>query len=403
MKILAYTSPARGHLHPMMPPLLALKKRGAEVHVRTLSHSVEGVRAAGLDAEPIDPRIEALPIDDYLASSQIKGGKRTYEIWARRAPIEVGDLRAAIASVGPDLLVVDTSTFGARAAAEASGLPWAESRPFLLEDRAPGVPPYGLGFRPRTDLVGKIRDAIFYKVVGRFDQAARLPAINAGREAAGLQPLARAAEGRHRAPRTLYFTAEPFDYARPAIPGLIPVGPCAWDSPAEPDFELDERPLVLVTCSSEFQNDADIARAALEGLADSHQVVVTSAGVDPATLPAPKGAVVRRFLPHAPLLKKAEAVICHGGMGATQKTLAHGVPLVLVPWGRDQLDVAAHVLEADADVSVARKKLSAETLRDAVRVAKAKRAGAERVAAGYEATGGAETAADALAGLLNGA
>ncbi len=55
MRVLAYTSPARGHLNPMMGPLVELSRRGAEVHVRTLASQVDGVRAAGLRCEPIDP------------------------------------------------------------------------------------------------------------------------------------------------------------------------------------------------------------------------------------------------------------------------------------------------------------------------------------------------------------
>jgi UDP:flavonoid glycosyltransferase YjiC (YdhE family) len=267
------------------------------------------------------------------------------------------------------------------------------------------VPPFGLGLRPRGGLAGRVRDRLLGAVVARFDAQAGLPAVNAGRGAAGLPPLARAADTRHRGALTLYCTAEPFDYRRPPIDGVLPVGPLVWDPPAELDAEVaaaldgDERPLVLVSCSSEFQGDGAIAAAALEGLTDRFQVVVTSAGVDPATLPARGGAVVRRFLPHAPLLARAAVVVCHGGMGVTQKALAAGVPVVVVPWGRDQLDVAVHVLEADAGARVPRRRLTARRLAEAVELARAKAAGAAAVAAGYAATGGATAAADALAAL----
>jgi hypothetical protein len=67
----------------------------------------------------------------------------------------------------------------------------------------------------------------------------------------------------------------------------------------------DDRPLVLVACSSEFQDDSAIAAAAIEGLAGDHRVVVTTAGVDPADLPRRGDAVVERHLPHSPLLERA--------------------------------------------------------------------------------------------------
>jgi len=126
---------------------------------------------------------------------------------------------------------------------------------------------------------------------------------------------------------------------------VLPVGPLAWDPPAPLDAEVaaalaaDARPLVLVSCSSEFQDDAAIAAAALEGLADRFQVVVTSAGVDPATLPARGGAVVRRFLPHGPLLERAAVVVARAvaeGYAATGGVRAAGDALAALAEGRRQ-------------------------------------------------------------------
>ena len=402
MKVLAYTSPARGHLNPMMGPLLELARRGAEVHVRTLASAVGAVRTAGLDGEPIDPAIEAIEMDDHAQRGQIAKGKRNMAVWGERAPLEVEDLRRAIADVGPAVALIDTTTFGAMAVAEAAGLRWAESRPFLLDEPAPGIPPFGLGLRPRGGLVGRVRDGFFGIIAGRFDAKNQMPVVNAGREAAGLPPVRKVSEMRNRAPLTLYFTAEPFEYARPLPSGLVMVGAASWDEPAGlPPLPADDRPLVLVACSSEFQDDGEIARAALAGLTDRYRVVVTSAGVDPAALEPRGGAVIERFLPHSELLPRAAVTVCHGGMGITQKSLAHGVPVCVVPWGRDQLDVAARVEEAGAGAILPRKRLSPERLAAAVDRALECGAGAARVKAGYEATGGSATAADALEDLAS--
>jgi UDP:flavonoid glycosyltransferase YjiC (YdhE family) len=401
MKALAYTSPARGHLNPMMGPLLELRRRGADVHVRTLAAEVEAVCEAGLACEPIDPAIEAIEMDDHRMRGQIAKGKRGFAVWAERAVLEVPDFRRAVDEVGPDVVLVDTNTFGAKAAAEADGLAWAEARPYLIEDPAPGVPPFGLGLRPRGGVTGRVRDALVGVVADRFDAKARLPVVNAGRDAAGMAPLRDPAAMRERAPLTLYFTATPFEYERPMPPGVVMVGAATWDPHAQlPPLPGDDRPLVLVACSSEFQDDGEIARAALAGLSERYRVVVTCAGVDPATLRPAHGAIVERFLPHSELLPLAAATVCHGGMGITQKSLAHGVPVCVVPWGRDQLDVAAHVEEAAAGVDLPRKRLTPERLLEAVDRTRACAAGAARVKAGYEATGGAATAADALERLV---
>jgi UDP:flavonoid glycosyltransferase YjiC (YdhE family) len=71
-----------------------------------------------------------------------------------------------------------------------------------------------------------------------------------------------------------------------------------------------------------------------------------------------------------------------------------------VPWARDQLDVAAHVLEAGAGTKLSRRKLSPTCLAAAVDAARECAPGAARVKAGYEATGTVKTAAAAIERLL---
>ncbi len=402
MKVLAYTSPARGHLNPMMGPLLELRRRGAEVHVRTLSPAVESVRTAGLKAAPISPAVEAIEHDDHEASTHMASGARAYATFKARAPHEVPDFEAALEAVGPDLALVDCTTYGAKAVAERSGIPWAESQPFLLQESGAGLPPAGLGMRPLGPPLGPLRDRPFGLVMNRFDARFRLPPVNAGRRAAGLTRFAHLAESHFRAALTLYFTAEPFDYPRRLPPSVRMVGPGLWDPPAAEPVALPagDRPLVLVACSSEFQDDGEIAAAALAGLRDRYRLVVTTAGVDPDSLGDRGDALVDRFLPHGEILLHADVVVCHGGMGVTQKALSFGVPVCVVPWGRDQLDVAAHVVAAEAGTRVSRRRLSPTGLAAAVEEARGRRAGAARVKAGYEATGGAAAAADALESLV---
>jgi MGT family glycosyltransferase len=401
VKVLAYTSPARGHLIPMMGPLLELRRRGAEVHVRTLAAAVEDVRAAGLEAAPISPAIEAVPHDDHEARIQITSGARSFATLRRRARHEVPDLEAALDAVAPDIVLVDSTTFGAKAVAERRGLPWAVSRPSLIEEAAADGTPFGLGLRPLGPPLGPLRNRALALALAGFDRRSRLPAVNAGRRAAGLPPLARPSEMRHRAPLTLYYTATPFDYPRRLPPSVVMIGPSLWDPAPEQSLDLPrgDRPLVLVGCSSEFQDDGAIAAAALAGLHDRYRIVVTTAGVDPASLGDPGDAVVARFLPHVPIMLQADVVVCHGGMGITQKALAFGVPVCVVPWGRDQLDVAAHVVTAGAGTRVSRRRLSPARLAAAVDAALTCRDGAARVKAGFEATGGVATGADALEAL----
>ena len=171
------------------------------------------------------------------------------------------------------------------------------------------------------------------------------------------------------------------------------IGASAWEPPAEAPAWLDtiDRPLVLVTTSSEFQDDGVLVRTALEALADEPVSVVATmpAGV-PDDLVVPANARVERFVPHGPLLERADVAVTHGGMGGTQKALSHGVPVCVVPFGRDQMEVARRVEVSGSGTRLPATRLDPDRLRHAVREAMGCTEGARRVAEGYRATGGVE-------------
>jgi UDP:flavonoid glycosyltransferase YjiC (YdhE family) len=65
--ILAYTSPALGHLLPISALLAELSGRGHTVHLRTLSTGVGVGHRLGFTTDAIDPRIEGIELDDWKA------------------------------------------------------------------------------------------------------------------------------------------------------------------------------------------------------------------------------------------------------------------------------------------------------------------------------------------------
>lgn len=397
MKILTYTSPATGHLFPIMPTLLELRNRGHEVVVRTLSSTVAAVEQQGLSAAAIDPRIEAIEHDDYRGRTPVAKMKRSLAKFLERAPIEFEDLPATIERERPDALLVDAMCWGGHAAAEVSGLPWAQWFPFPMPLRSKDAPPFGPGLAPAGGAAGRLRDRLLGPPLARSYAKAFLPQLNAFREGVGAGRLGSSDELFTSPPLTLYLTAEPFEYPRSDWPAQIQmVGPGAWDPPAEAPAWLDsiDRPIVLVNTSSEFQDDGRLAEVALEALADQDVFIV-------ATLPSaappkrvPENARVERFVPHSPILERAAAVITHGGAGATQKALAAGVPVCVVPFGRDQLEVARRVEHCGAGTRLPMHRLNPSRLRDAVGRAREMRAGAEEIAVAFADAGGAPRAAD---------
>jgi MGT family glycosyltransferase len=384
-RFLTYTSPARGHLYPIAATLLELRRRGHEVHVRTLAAEVAALQALGLHAEPIAPAIERLELDDFdwdTPEEALAGGLRTF---GTRSVHEMPDLRRAIADVDPDVLLVDVTTVGAAAVAEAGTIPWAQWIPFFQHY---ALVPNG---SPELTLIPFTLAPIGMEV------------LNAARQRLGLAPLLEPAEA-WRAPLYLYFTAEPFEVEGLQLPpsfGLV--GPGLWEPPAEAPGWLDDldQPLVLVTASSEFQRDDALIETTLQAMAfDDVRVVAITVAHDPERFDVPANARVERWLPHGPVIRNAACVVCHGGMGITQRALAAGVPVCVVPFGRDQTAVAARVISAGAGTQVLRDELTPEAVRAAIREAMTMRAGAERVAAGFARAGGAPAAADALEALL---
>lgn len=404
-RFLIYTSPARGHLYPMVDVALALREDGHDVLVQTLADEEGTLAAAGLPHRPIAPAIEALPLEDYRGGNPMAQLQRTFDAWLARAPHEVQDLRASVAEWSPDLLVVDTNTWGAAAYAESLRRPWAMFQPYVLATPSPDTPAFGLGFAPPRHALDRLRDGVMRAAqrLGTRSQIARLDELRAS---LGVPPVGRFDGIVARPDLVLYRTAVPFDYPRRAWPANVAaIGPGLWAPPGEPPAWLDElpRPRVLVSVSTELQEDGAIVETALAALADRPgSVIVTTAALDPAAFAAPHERVrVTRFLPHAQVVPQVDLVVTHGGMGTTQRALAAGVPVVVVPWGRDQAETGRRAEVSGAGVMLPKQRLDATRLRDAVERASERREGARRVAQAFAAAGGAERAVGLLEGLLD--
>ena len=418
--VLAYSSPAIGHLFPMVPLLLELKSRGHEVHLRTLPKQVQTMRDLGFHAEAVDERLLEIEARDYLTKSTKDALASSVDTFTSRARFDAPDFRAAMDDVGPDLALVDINSWGARIVAEHSGLPWATFSPYTPPLQSKGTPPFGPGLLPMPGLLGSARDAVVRRMVIGAVEKLMMPGMNRLRAdvSGGQLPPVHSADAFFRtAPLMLVTTAEPFEYAHPDwAPGIRMIGSLTWEPPVStpPWLEGMQDPAVLVTTSSEYQADETLVRTTLEALAKEPYTVVATlpaanAGSAGATRASgtnaihaiPDNARVEHFVPHSLVLDRAAVAITHGGMGSTQKALAKGVPVVVVPFGRDQHEVAARVLAADAGVRLSPRKLTPDALREAVEKARDKAEGARRVAAGYAAAGGAVAGVDALEELLS--
>ena len=399
--ILAYTSPAIGHLLPMTALLTELSGRGLPVHVRTLSYGIDIGKRLGFTADAIDPRIEAIHHDDSSAPNQRAALKRAIAVFGQRAAYEVADLAAAIEKVRPDAMIIDVNCWGALSLADARDIPWLCFSPYIPALNAPGVPPFGPGLRPLPGLLGRLRDAAVRPMVTGALEKPMLPLINKMRADVGVAAVASADEFFRRAPLLLVATAKPFEYPRGKWGEEVQmIGPCVFEPEPEATSEwLAEigRPIVLVTTSSEQQADSVLVSAVMTALADEpvHVVATFPAGL-PDGMTSTPNATLCEFVPHGLVLERAVCAVTHGGMGATQKALNRGIPVCVVPFGRDQFEVARRVEVARCGTRLPADKLTAARLRSKVREAMTMTDGALRVAAGFAASGGPARGADLI-------
>jgi MGT family glycosyltransferase len=399
VKIIAYTSPARGHLYPIVPILLELRERGHDVAVWTLADEVDRLRSMGISAEAISSDIEKLQHNDFGTSSPQAALKRSVAVFAQRAALEIPEVELILESEAPDRMLVDANTWGAAAAAERWGGSWASFLPYPAPLPSADVPPFGPGLKPRNGPLGRLRNRILRPLLLGALERTLLPSLNEARRSLGLSAVRDAHDMLTRPPLTLYFTSREFEYPRSDWPdSWCMVGPLNWEPESIPPKWVSDltRPVVLVTTSSEFQDDSSIVQAALAGLADEPFEVVATMPAGVSAIDVPANGRVEQFIPHSPVLAHTEVAITHGGMGATQKALSNGVPVVVIPFGRDQHEVGRRAEHAGVGVYLPRRQLSPGALRDAVREARKLRPAARQFAQRMASEGGAPLAADRL-------
>ena len=121
-----------------------------------------------------------------------------------------------------------------------------------------------------------------------------------------------------------------------------------------PWSKSDERPLVLVGFSTTFQDHVGVLQRVLDGLARLPVRVLLTCGdtIEPAELRASANAVVVARAPHVAIMREAALVVTHGGHGTIIRELAAGLPMLLIPHGRDQVDNARRVTERGAGLAL---------------------------------------------------
>lgn len=368
MRVAVVAGPDPGHSFPAIALCQRFAAAGDDPTLFTGEEWVGTARAAGISAVPLDGL--AATDDD------VDAGARIHRRAARMAELNVPALR----DLAPDLVVSDVITAAGGMAAELLGIPWIELDPHPLYLPSRGLPPIGSGLAPGAGLRGRLRDAVMRALTARSWRAGlrqrAAVRVEIGLPADDPGPL-----------RRLIATLPALEVPRPDWPSeAVVVGPLHFE-PTDRVLGIPagDGPVLVIAPSTAATGTAGMAELALEHLvpgqtvpAGARLVVSRLGGAD---LAVPPWAVVG-LGNQAELLTHADLVICGGGHGMLAKTLLAGVPLVVVPGGGDQWELANRVvrqgsarlvrpLGADALVAAVTEVLSSPRYRQAARLAAA--------------------------------
>lgn len=370
-----------GNTPPMLAVIRRLVDRGHAVRVLSDPCNRDEVEAVGASFSPwrrAPHRADKSADTDQLRDWEVTSP--TAMIGRLREHLFIGpsldyaqDVLDELSRFPADVIVTSEMLLGVMAAAEAAAIPCVALSANVYLFPLPGVPPFGPGLQPATNVLGRVRDWLIRTIVLReFGKGAA--AFNETRRALGRDPLAHPFDQLTRLASHIVLTSAAFDFASTSPPKqLVYAGPelddPAWTRPWRSPFDAsDRRPLVLVGFSTTFQNQIDVLRRVIAALGelDVRAVVTTGPAIDVASLPNAANVHVCVSAPHSQLLKEAIAIVTHAGHGTVIRALAAGVPVVCMPMGRDQNENAARVVFHGAGVRL-RPTASAAEIRQAVR------------------------------------
>jgi UDP:flavonoid glycosyltransferase YjiC (YdhE family) len=355
---------AGGTVPPEVGVVRRLVDRGHRVTVLADASMADEVQATGAAVVPwsVTPAAEFRDWELRTPTALARG--MSDRMLSGPAPGHAVDTRAMLDRDPPDVVVTSAMSLGAMIAAEARGIRFDVLMPNVYPLPAPGRPPFGAGLKPARGPGGRLRDRAIGDLGTRLIDRYALEPINALRAQYGLHPIANTWDQQLRAHRLLVLTSQHFDFAGTLPEHVRYVGPILDD----PTWAADEHwmppagddPLVLVAMSSTPQNHVDCLQRITDALGTLpvRGLLTTGPAVPPDAIRAPANVTVVATAPHAAVLRHASVVVTHGGHGTVVKTLAAGLPLVILHHGRDQADNAARVTARGAGLSVPRRSSS---------------------------------------------
>ena len=338
MRVAVVAGPDPGHAFPAIALCSRFLAAGDDATLLTGAQWLDLARSQGLHA------VVLAGLDPTEDDDDGDSGAKLHRRAARMAALNVPRLQ----ELAPDLVVSDVITACGGMAADILGVPWIELNPHPLYRPSKGLPPLGSGLAPGIGPRGRLRDAVMRALTARsvrLGHRQRADArVDIGLPPADPGPL-----------RRLIATLPALEVPRPDWPAdAVVVGPLHVEPTAAVlDVPAGEGPVVVVAPSTARTGTRGLAEMALdclvpdETLPRGSRLVVSrlgsvggGAGGDGEVPPWAVVGLGRQD----ELLSHADLVVCGGGHGMVSKTLLAGVPMVVVPGGGDQWEIANRVV-----------------------------------------------------------
>jgi UDP:flavonoid glycosyltransferase YjiC (YdhE family) len=320
LSVLIATWASGGNLPPLLALAGLLRTAGHRVRVLASSATHEFARRAGLEVTAYSTAPQ--PDTSVPFEAQMPNVLRTL------SGVEIArDVRAVLEETGADVLVADCMLPAAIVAGQSASVPVVSLVHFL----------YG----PTRIQMSKTGDA----------WTTDLRELNVTRASFGL-PAAADGLAAWEAVELLLVTAPRWlDVELAYPPNVVHAGPLGI---RRTERSRGARPLVALSFSTtEMHGQVELVDRVCNALADQPiDAVLSLGGLSLVPIAAQRNVDVVPFVDHDELFPRCDAVVTHGGLGTVLRALAHGVPLLMIPLGRDQHVNAAQVAQLGAGIAL---------------------------------------------------
>ena len=414
MKILIASTPATGHLNPLLAIgrfLIAEGHKVAFLSGTVLRSRIESIGAtfyalpAGADFDLRDfdsvaPELKTIPPGpDWLRVAMER-------VFVDAVPAQHEGLQQAIRTFAADVVIGDDMLFGV----VPMLLGPRSKRPpialcgtsFLHWHREDGAPHF-VGLPPATTKEQRDDYAALYREHDRLIYQPVADRLNRSLQTMGVGPLSMTLFDSvvELADAYLQLTVPSFEFPRDFPPSVHFVGtpPMIPNQAPLPSWAHDldgSRKVVLVTQGTlANHNFGLLIGPTLAALANEPDllVVATAGGrpIDAIPGPIPGNARLSQYLPFEWVLPKVDVFVTNGGYGSVNQAMSFGIPLVAAGLTEDKADVNARVAWSGVGINLASNEPTPQALREAVRTVLDKPDYRRRAASMADEFGGIDT------------